>query len=72
MVFYPIRSDSKAFDPILCDSPEFWLGLRPNGAMTAVILAKVIYVERTGLTNPHLTGRYWNIRRVELCALTLS
>ena len=28
MVFYPIRSDSKAFDPILSDSPEFWLGLR--------------------------------------------
>ena len=28
MVFYPIRSDSKAFDPILFDSPEFWLGMK--------------------------------------------
>ena len=26
MVFYPIWSDSKAFNPILSDSPEFWLG----------------------------------------------
>ena len=27
MVFYPIRSDLKAFNLILSDSPEFWLGL---------------------------------------------
>ena len=27
IVFYPVRSGSKMFDPIPPHSPEFWLGL---------------------------------------------